>query len=82
MREWLRGGVQPCQGWGRGFESRLALIKSTVSAVLFCSFKSFSVFFCGYSSVQISHTEMQEVTPLVFQNVASALVWLILVRVE
>lgn len=65
-----------------GFESRLALIKSTVSAVLFCSFKSFSVFFCGYSSVQISHTEMQEVTPLVFQNVASALVWLILVRVE
>ena len=25
MREWLRGGVQPCQGWGRGFESRLAL---------------------------------------------------------
>ncbi len=25
LREWLRGGVQPCQGWGRGFESRLAL---------------------------------------------------------
>ena len=21
------GGVQPCQGWGRGFESRLALLK-------------------------------------------------------
>ena len=20
------GGVQPCQGWGRGFESRLALL--------------------------------------------------------
>ena len=26
LREWLRGGVQPCQGWGRGFESRLALL--------------------------------------------------------
>ena len=25
MREWLRGGVQPCQGWGRGFESRFSL---------------------------------------------------------
>ena len=25
MREWLRGGVPPCQGGGRGFESRLAL---------------------------------------------------------
>ena len=27
MREWLRGGVSPCQGEGRGFESRLALAK-------------------------------------------------------
>ena len=27
MREWLSGGVSPCQGEGRGFESRLALIK-------------------------------------------------------
>ena len=26
MREWLSGGVSPCQGEGRGFESRLALI--------------------------------------------------------
>ena len=25
MREWLSGGVSPCQGEGRGFESRLAL---------------------------------------------------------
>ena len=24
-REWLRGGAPPCQGGGRGFESRLAL---------------------------------------------------------
>ena len=26
MREWLRGGAPPCQGGGRGFESRLALL--------------------------------------------------------
>ena len=26
MREWLSGGVSPCQGEGRGFESRLALV--------------------------------------------------------
>lgn len=25
-REWLSGGVSPCQGEGRGFESRLVLI--------------------------------------------------------
>ena len=27
MREWLSGGVSPCQGEGRGFKSRLALLK-------------------------------------------------------
>ena len=35
MREWLRGGVQPCQGWGRGFESRLALSIGAVFTALF-----------------------------------------------
>ena len=25
MRKWLSGGVSPCQGEGRGFESRLVL---------------------------------------------------------
>ena len=25
MREWLSGGAPPCQGGGRGFDSRLAL---------------------------------------------------------
>ena len=28
MRKWLSGGVSPCQGEGRGFESRLALVKN------------------------------------------------------
>ena len=27
VREWLSGGVSPCQGEGRGFESRLALLQ-------------------------------------------------------
>ena len=27
MHEWLSGGVSPCQGEGRGFESRLVLRK-------------------------------------------------------
>ena len=30
MREWLSGGAPPCQGGGRGFESRLALYKNKV----------------------------------------------------
>ncbi len=40
MREWLSGGVSPCQGEGRGFESRLALNKKTGKLVKF----SFPVF--------------------------------------
>ena len=28
MHEWLSGGVSPCQGEGRGFESRLVLLSS------------------------------------------------------
>ncbi len=27
VREWLSGGVSPCQGEGRGFESRLVLFE-------------------------------------------------------
>lgn len=48
MREWLRGGVQPCQGWGRGFESRLALLsKEGRKDLLFLYFLPLvSNFFC------------------------------------
>ena len=28
MREWLSGGAPPCQGGGRGFDPRLALLKT------------------------------------------------------
>ena len=34
MREWLSGGAPPCQGGGRGFDPRLALIKFDVYAPL------------------------------------------------
>ena len=33
MREWLSGGVSPCQGEGRGFESRLALKREQVHPI-------------------------------------------------
>ena len=36
MHEWLSGGVSPCQGEGRGFESRLVLTKSLDFQGIFC----------------------------------------------
>ena len=53
MHEWLSGGVSPCQGEGRGFESRLVLFlyPKTENAVfievleIFCfSFIAFCLF--------------------------------------
>lgn len=35
LREWLSGGVLPCQGRGRGFDSRLALPVSVCAAGFF-----------------------------------------------
>ena len=48
MREWLSGGVSPCQGEGRGFESRLALLsKEGRKDLLFlCFLPLASNFFC------------------------------------
>ena len=48
MREWLSGGVSPCQGEGRGFESRLALLyKEGLKDLLFLSILPLvSNFFC------------------------------------
>ncbi len=34
MHEWLSGGVSPCQGEGRGFESRLVLFNDNCIKVL------------------------------------------------
>ena len=30
MREWLSGGAPPCQGGGRGFDPRLALLRKVL----------------------------------------------------
>ena len=47
VREWLSGGVSPCQGEGRGFESRLALVKPLKN-------QGFS-FFCCWSVPETSY---------------------------
>ncbi len=45
MREWLSGRASPCQGEGRGFESRLALIKNRLKLVGFFLFKILHIHF-------------------------------------
>ena len=35
MHEWLSGGVSPCQGEGRGFESRLVLFLFVKEALIY-----------------------------------------------
>ena len=44
MREWLSGGAPPCQGGGRGFDPRLALILFDVEALIFKVFRYFIAF--------------------------------------
>ena len=41
MREWLRGGASPCQGEGRGFESRLALFFIPRKCRIYAGFRVF-----------------------------------------
>ena len=43
MREWLSGGAPPCQGGGRGFESRLALFFISAEALIYKDFRCFSI---------------------------------------
>ena len=38
MREWLSGGAPPCQGGGRGFDPRLALINKKERCIKHRSF--------------------------------------------
>ena len=42
MREWLSGGVSPCQGEGRGFESRLALFSWAEISLIYKGFQPFA----------------------------------------
>ena len=48
MREWLSGGVSPCQGEGRGFESRLALFLFAAEALIY---RVSAVFLCVLQAV-------------------------------
>ena len=43
MREWLSGGAPPCQGGGRGFDPRLALLLFVAEALIVQGFRSFCV---------------------------------------
>ena len=43
MREWLSGGASPCQGEGRGFDPRLALVKKRYQKVSFFCFQEIIV---------------------------------------
>ena len=48
MREWLSGGVSPCQGEGRGFESRFPLrasLKEEVNRVKNLMYQRYVRFF-------------------------------------
>ena len=41
MREWLSGGAPPCQGGGRGFDPRLALLLFVAEALILQGFRFF-----------------------------------------
>ena len=43
MREWLSGGAPPCQGGGRGFDPRLALLLFAAEALILRGFRYFCV---------------------------------------
>ena len=43
MREWLSGGAPPCQGGGRGFDPRLALLKTLDFSSVFLFYVVFHV---------------------------------------
>ena len=45
MHEWLSGGVSPCQGEGRGFESRLVLFSNEAENLKNKAFRYFFVSF-------------------------------------
>ena len=58
MREWLSGGAPPCQGGGRGFESRLALL-------FFTGDESSPVFCVVRPAAHVSNRYKSEIRPVV-----------------
>ena len=57
MREWLRGGASPCQGEGRGFESRLAL---SFFARKSSNHAGFGIFLCAKSLCLLCASEQMQ----------------------
>ena len=64
------GGVQPCQGWGRGFESRLALfiILKIKSLILVIENQSKACFFTPFHSSIICDILLHRVVLLLQPN--------------
>ena len=57
MREWLSGIASPCQGEGRGFDPRLALLKKAVIQKCIAAFLSLIPDSKGsvFASLQLAH---------------------------
>ena len=54
MHEWLSGGVSPCQGEGRGFESRLVLSKKCEKEEISDGY----LFFCMFDPARFERFEV------------------------
>ena len=54
VHEWLSGGVSPCQGEGRGFESRLVLSKKCEKEEISDGY----LFFCMFDPARFERFEV------------------------
>ena len=72
MREWLSGGAPPCQGGGRGFDPRLALLKTLDFSRVFLFHVAFHVasnyFLLYISSVNSKLNIYNGTTTVTLQN--------------
>ena len=59
MHEWLSGGVSPCQGEGRGFESRLVLSKKCEKEEISDGY----LFFCMFDPAGFERFEVLRSAP-------------------
>ena len=68
MHEWLSGGVSPCQGEGRGFESRLVLFLFAAETFRFKGFRCFCVSYRLYTVVDSLQSLRYEVISFLFRQ--------------